>query len=283
MAKRDTDTELWSEDWFIDLKGRHQLFYFYIKDRCDQAGFWRPNFKTFEQITGFRINPKSFLDEINADYSTGEKMYRERIKVLENGRWWIVNFISFHFPTLNLQNRFHRSVYHAFSKNVTCENTIKYGFEVKDTSKTPQGEVKREERLEDSFVLEESLSTETNFEKFWKAYPKKIGKKAAEKSWSKIKSSTETLTLILNALEWQKKCDQWKRENGQYIPHPSTYLNQGRWMDENENKQSIKASTRPEMSIIQSRVVKRLGPDYNYPENEDYLSWELLYDTHCGD
>jgi len=70
------------------------------------------------------------------------------------------------------------------------------------------------------------------FDVFWKNYPKKIGKGAAQKSWFKLKSPTETLQLIIDALEWQKKSDQWERDNGQYIPHPSTYLNQRRWEDE---------------------------------------------------
>jgi len=70
------------------------------------------------------------------------------------------------------------------------------------------------------------------FEVFWKNYPKKIGKGSAQKSWTKLKSPTESLQLIIDALEWQKKSDQWVRDNGQYIPHPSTYLNQRRWEDE---------------------------------------------------
>ena len=55
MSKRDTDTELWSEDWFLDLSDAEMLFWFYLKDRCDHAGFWRPNFKIFEASTGRRI------------------------------------------------------------------------------------------------------------------------------------------------------------------------------------------------------------------------------------
>jgi len=146
MAKRDTDTELWNEDWFLELKGKGQLFYYYIKDKCDHAGFWRPNFKIFEQSTGFRIRPKDFLDMINTDNTTGEKKHRERIRVLENGRWWIVGYIAFHFPVLNINNRYHKSVYETFRKNVTCLNTECYGFEVKDTSKTPLREVKKTSR-----------------------------------------------------------------------------------------------------------------------------------------
>lgn len=146
MAKRNTDTELWNEDWFIEMSGRNQLFYFYIKDKCDHAGFWRPNFKHFEKDTGFRVNVKEFLSVVNSEYSTGEKSFKERVRVLDNGRWWLVGYIGFHFPILNLNNRFHRSVYDTFTKNVSCEDTTIYDFEVKDTSKTPQEEVKKKER-----------------------------------------------------------------------------------------------------------------------------------------
>lgn len=73
----------------------------------------------------------------------------------------------------------------------------------------------------------------TEFSVFWKKYPKKVGKGDAEKSWKKNKPPLEE---ILKALEWQKESDQWKRESGQYIPNPSTYLNQKRWLDEEQKK-----------------------------------------------
>jgi uncharacterized protein YdaU (DUF1376 family) len=70
------------------------------------------------------------------------------------------------------------------------------------------------------------------FAKFWAAYPKKVGKQAAEKAWAKLKRPAETLDVILKALEWQRKCEQWTKDGGQYVPNPTTYLNQGRWLDE---------------------------------------------------
>jgi hypothetical protein len=42
---------------------------------------------------------------------------------------------------------------------------------------------------------------------------------------------------MVKAIEVQKKSEQWQRDNGQYIPHPSTWLNQRRWEDEMEVKQ----------------------------------------------
>lgn len=68
-----------------------------------------------------------------------------------------------------------------------------------------------------------------DFEKFWSAYPKKVGKKSARKAFDRAKMPVETL---LTAIERQKCSAQWSKDNGQYIPRPDTWLNQGRWEDE---------------------------------------------------
>ena len=38
--------------------------------------------------------------------------------------------------------------------------------------------------------------------------------------------------LIIHAVEMHKGCDQWKKEGGEYIPLPATWLSQERWEDE---------------------------------------------------
>lgn len=70
------------------------------------------------------------------------------------------------------------------------------------------------------------------FDSFWSAYPRKVGKGNARKSWLKIGPGQELLTKILSAVERDKKTDQWQREGGRFIPHPATWLNQERWEDE---------------------------------------------------
>ena len=76
------------------------------------------------------------------------------------------------------------------------------------------------------------------FDVFWKAYPRKSGKGAAQKSFEKIDSSL--YPSILAAVEAQKKCEQWKRDGGQYIPYPATWLNQRRWEDEITEREDAK-------------------------------------------
>ena len=75
----------------------------------------------------------------------------------------------------------------------------------------------------------ESKNKEINkdFELFWNAYPKKIGKKKVE---DKFNSIDFPIDKILKNIELQKQSDQWQTQ--QYIPNPETYLNQERWQDE---------------------------------------------------
>ena len=86
----------------------------------------------------------------------------------------------------------------------------------------------REHKTEDD-IPPKSPSAGDAFERFWSVYPRKVGKQSAKRAFEKVKLPIETL---VTAVERQKCSDQWTRDNGQYIPHPTTWLNQGRWDDE---------------------------------------------------
>lgn len=90
---------------------------------------------------------------------------------------------------------------------------------------------------------------EKQFDKFWQAYPKKVSKKQAQKSWKKINPSLELFEKILKALEMVKQTEQWKKDNGKFIPYPATWLNQERWTDEIKMMQNIKPVIEPKLKI----------------------------------
>lgn len=69
------------------------------------------------------------------------------------------------------------------------------------------------------------------FDRFWSAYPKKVGKEPARKAFDKA-LGIAAIESLLTAIERQKCSSQWSRDNGQYIPNPATWLNQRRWEDE---------------------------------------------------
>lgn len=75
-------------------------------------------------------------------------------------------------------------------------------------------------------------NTNALFDEFWQAYPKHKGKINAQKAFAKLKPSEDLLKEMISAIEIQSSSEDWKKENGQFIPYPATWLSQGRWMDE---------------------------------------------------
>ena len=70
------------------------------------------------------------------------------------------------------------------------------------------------------------------FDRFWAAYPRKVGKEKARRAFEKLKPGEADFLLMLEELEQQRKAYHWGKENWKFIPHPATWLNQKRWEDE---------------------------------------------------
>ena len=71
------------------------------------------------------------------------------------------------------------------------------------------------------------------FDDFWNVYPRHVAKQNALKSWKALKPNDELLQAILADVN-RRLGGEWRGKDMQYIPHPSTYLNQRRWEDETE-------------------------------------------------
>lgn len=115
----------------------------------------------------------------------------------------------------------------------------------REVASAPDGEVPSEAHhaLANSKQLTANSFLRERFAEFWTHYPRKVGKDAAWKSWLKLKPSPDLLQLMLSVLAWQKQQDSWVKDGGQYIPHPATWLNQGRWQDEPTEAASANASS----------------------------------------
>lgn len=112
------------------------------------------------------------------------------------------------------------------------ENSSKKEEENKKENKDKK-EDKKENKIESEKEKEkESSGLDEGFATFWSAYPKHKGKADALKAWGKIKPSVELQATMAKALEAQKQSEQWRKDCGQYIPMPATWLNGKRWEDE---------------------------------------------------
>lgn len=75
---------------------------------------------------------------------------------------------------------------------------------------------------------EPSNETPDAFASFWKLYPRKAGKKAAQVAFAKaIKEAT-----LEEILEGARRFADDPNRRAEFTAHPSTWLNQGRWADD---------------------------------------------------
>lgn len=74
------------------------------------------------------------------------------------------------------------------------------------------------------------------FDEFWKLYPRKIKKKAARKSFERLKPDNELFDKIMFGLERYNLLWEGKQTELEFIPHASTWLNNERWEDDITNE-----------------------------------------------
>lgn len=103
----------------------------------------------------------------------------------------------------------------------------------------------REDKINNKQPMPKPAASVSDFDAFWQSYPRKVGKDKALDAWKK---KNPPLEAVLGALAWQIQSDDWRKDGGAFIPHPTTYLNQGRWKDEpkcNHTQQAPKAPLKP--------------------------------------
>ncbi len=106
-GKRWTDPRKWDNEWFQELESRHKFLWLYLLDRCDGAGVWRPNWR----LAAFQIGEP--VEEADMD-ALGRRVQR-----LENGKWWIVDYIDFQQggKPLSAASNFHQPIIESINEN----------------------------------------------------------------------------------------------------------------------------------------------------------------------
>jgi hypothetical protein len=229
MALRFSDANLWNRDWFLELDGKMQLFALYLRDQCDHAGVWQPAFKRFESISGFRINPQEYLAAVNSD--------KVRIVVLGNGKWWITRFIEDQYRglVLNLSNPVMRGVVVSLeSNNIPYESM---GYKI-DPTKTPPKTLPRPyvgSKDKDKDILGKecernpSADDGVDLESIYQAYPKHVAKASAMRAIGVAVKKISPDRLLAAVKEYANSS---VGQDPQYIPNPSSWFDDERWLDE---------------------------------------------------
>ena len=211
-------------DAFLDMPLSTQALYFHLSMRADDDGFLN-NAKKIQRTVG--ANDDDFKVLLSKKFVIP---FEDGICVIKH--WLIHNYIQ--------KDRYKETVYTEHKQKLSIKDNNVYTMDTEciQTVSSLEAQVRlgKVSLVKDNKNLCAKKSNfDDGFEQFWNAYPKKVGKTAAKKSWDKAKPDID---LVLIALLWQVNQVQWKKENGQFIPNPSTYINQGRWLDEMEEEEA---------------------------------------------
>lgn len=124
---------------------------------------------------------------------------------------------------------------------ITIVNWDKYqDCEIKSTSKSTSNLTNEQQTNNKRATTNNNVKNDKNinkyiyeqmFEEFWDKYPRKKNKEKAKEWYLKNKPTQELHDEIKMSILFCKDDEQWKKDDGQYIPYPSTFLNQKRWED----------------------------------------------------
>jgi len=128
MAKRFNSTEIWSEDWFLEMPNDYKLFWFYMLSNCDYAGIFKVNVRSFRGLLEVEVSSKTALNYFNK-----EKL---RIRELNETTWYIEDFFVYQYgTTFNMNNNVHASIEKIYKKYEIIVEEIRGLKEVKATPK----------------------------------------------------------------------------------------------------------------------------------------------------
>lgn len=112
MAKRYTDTNKWGDPGFRNLPPKMKCCWDYVFSKCDQAGFWSPDFEAASFFIGEKVTLEEFKKSFDGKFIMLEKV--NRILLLE--------FLSLQYASkknkekrLNPDNKVHMSVISIFN------------------------------------------------------------------------------------------------------------------------------------------------------------------------
>lgn len=119
---------------------------------------------------------------------------------------------------------------------------------------------------------QKSANADGLFERFYSAYPRKTKRAGALKAWQKLKPDEPLLQTMLQAVDRQKRCEQWQRG---IIPHPATWLNDRRWEDE------LAVDVRPARDMTCQRILPGSNQKCGMPATTEHPVYGLTCE-HCN-
>ena len=111
----------------------------------------------------------------------------------------------------------------------TEENGSETGVNV---TKTEVNVTASTQRKEDKIKINQIKQNQKLFEKVWSVYPKQFKRQEALEEFCSLNVSAELADRMVKSIKQQKGQENWKIENGRYVPFLVNWLKNKRWEDE---------------------------------------------------
>jgi len=257
---RVVSTDFWTDPFVVDVftpEDKYFMLYLLTNPHTRQSGIYQLNIKVASFETGYSKDTISSLIErfqnkynrIVYNYDTQEVGIFNYIKhsVIRGGTpvtdcirsdlstvkdKEIIRLVYLHMAKFfeSTEKEAFKSIGAVFKEYTETNNENEY-----DNDNDNDNEESYHDSCHDSRPETETPETPTNkallFEEFWKAYPKKQAKAQARKYFDKIKRIQIVIEHIMYSLNRYKSTHDWIKDNGQFVPMASTWLNQKRWLD----------------------------------------------------
>jgi len=250
--------ELHTLNLIFSFEANNKIYIGSSKYLCDMLNYSKPRaLRILKSLTdkGY-LKKEASNGRINSIYKINHMFLYQQIKNNENYSQLADNKQSQNVTVNSNDLLPNKNIYKNNNKNIYAhsENEQVYNHEddkQKENDSLSSNTIKQDTKNKAIKKQNKELNElqEKQFDKFWQAYPKKVSKKQAQKSWKKINPSLELFEKILKALEMVKQTEQWEKDNGKFIPYPATWLNQERWTDEIKMMQDIKPVIEPKLKI----------------------------------
>ncbi len=107
MPKRFTDTDIWEKEWFMSLTPTEKCLVKYVRDKCDLAGIWKPNFILASYVIGEKVTEEMLINIDNG----------KQFQSLLDGKILCIDFVRFQYGSqLNPTSPIHKKVIELLSR-----------------------------------------------------------------------------------------------------------------------------------------------------------------------
>lgn len=197
MSKRLTDTEIWSKEWFLRLTLKEKLLVKFLFDNCDCAGIYEPNYMLLSFYFGEPVTKEDFKNI-------------KQIKILDNGSFFIEDFIKFQYGVsiieLNPKFSVHKGVLKQLQKNsiitVTKGLDNSYIITVLDKDKDKDKDNSINSTNNTNINKPKDIFCNSDFEKCFSIYKEVCTKLTPLRFERRSKAILEELSTFLDEIEY---------------------------------------------------------------------------------